>query len=360
MGICRAPRAVFVFALVIAASAAKTVSASAYPEGYRLPFEGKRRITCGPGCGVHNGSTTEAVDFQALDRSSFEILAIAQGIAYQKWHRALGNYLLIDHGAGRWSMNAHLERFLVANGAPVQGGQPVAMTGTTGTGGAGNHLHFEIRENVTGGNFFSGTTISIIDHPGVSYDPNGPRFQKGFAIREPKGILMTHIESFFYDPYYESTSSTATLLQGRNYIITITGTYSLWAPFMWGEWTGDGTTNTCEGKPEQQPMFLSPDRENGPTSHDAEYFYAYPRYTWYGENTCMTGDLRFGRSYSLMMSVDGGRSFSHVEPVGSAFNQSHEYQYRLVGQGHPLEVKRSDVLYTDNNGMLKIVIEAEQ
>lgn len=363
MGARRLSRAAFVFALVLSASAAKTLSASAQPEGYRLPFEDKRRITCGPGCGVHrtrDGSATEAVDFQALDQSSFEILAIAQGVAYQKWQTALGNYLLIDHGAGRWSMYAHLDRFLVANGASVQWGQSVAMTGTTGAGVTGNHLHFEIRENVAGGNFFSGMTIPIIDHPGVSYNPNGPHFRKGFAIGEPKGFMMTLIESFFYDFYYTSASSTATLLQGQNYTITITGTFSYWAPSVWGEWTGNGTTNTCEGKPEQQPMFPSPGRENGPTSNDAGYFYAYPIYTWQGEYTCKTGAQRLGRSYVVEMSLDGGRSFRYIAPVDSGYNQSHAYQYRLVGQGYALEVKIEDVFYTDNNGMLKIEIGAER
>ncbi len=57
-----------------------------------------------------------------------------------------GNYVLIDHGNGEFSMLAHLQQgsLLVKKGDQVKRGQPVAKIGSSGSSN-NPHLHFELR-----------------------------------------------------------------------------------------------------------------------------------------------------------------------------------------------------------------------
>jgi len=56
-----------------------------------------------------------------------------------------GNLVEIDHGAGLATRYAHASVVLVATGALVAAGTPVARVGSTGAS-TGPHLHFEVRE----------------------------------------------------------------------------------------------------------------------------------------------------------------------------------------------------------------------
>jgi murein DD-endopeptidase MepM/ murein hydrolase activator NlpD len=55
-----------------------------------------------------------------------------------------GNTVVIDHGAGLFSLYGHLATMLVDVGATVDRGVTIGRTGTTGLAG-GDHLHFEFR-----------------------------------------------------------------------------------------------------------------------------------------------------------------------------------------------------------------------
>jgi len=59
--------------------------------------------------------------------------------------KAYGNIVVVDHG-GHESMYAHLERGMVKKGQKVAAGQQIALSGDSGSGAHGAHLHFEIRE----------------------------------------------------------------------------------------------------------------------------------------------------------------------------------------------------------------------
>lgn len=262
-----------------------------------------------------------------------------------------GNYVVVDHGDGTSALYLHLQRASVTRGQDVRQGQEVGLSGKTGWTYCVPHLHFQLQQS--GPIWFSQSIPMTFD------DAPGAKFVR-FEDLHSENYTTELVESFFYDPYYALATSATTLHQGSTYTIIITGTFSWWSPTMWGTWTGSGPANLCEGTPEQSPMFQSPGRANGPASSDAEYLYAYPKYHWYGVYTCKTGALRLGRSSSVLMSVDGGRSFAHITPVDGRSNQSHVYQYHLVGRGYPLQVKIEDVLYTDNNGMLRIDIEVEE
>ena len=56
-----------------------------------------------------------------------------------------GLTVVVDHGAGRETLYAHLSTLGVAPGDPVAAGQPIARSGNSGRA-TGAHLHFEARE----------------------------------------------------------------------------------------------------------------------------------------------------------------------------------------------------------------------
>lgn len=56
-----------------------------------------------------------------------------------------GNYVIVDHGNGRYSLYAHLSGFNVQVGQQLKAGQHIGQVGETGNA-EGAHLHFEIRK----------------------------------------------------------------------------------------------------------------------------------------------------------------------------------------------------------------------
>lgn len=57
-----------------------------------------------------------------------------------------GNYCIIDHGNGYWTLYGHSERITVSVGQHVSQGQVLGTVGSTGYS-TGPHLHFEVRLN---------------------------------------------------------------------------------------------------------------------------------------------------------------------------------------------------------------------
>lgn len=63
------------------------------------------------------------------------------------WNSGYGNYILIDHGGGVYSLYGHLSLRVVEVGDKVNKGELIGYVGNTGytLGSTGCHLHFEIR-----------------------------------------------------------------------------------------------------------------------------------------------------------------------------------------------------------------------
>ena len=88
----------------------------------------------------HNG-----VDMAAPGGSP--ILAAYDGeVVASAYSGSMGNYIMIDHGDGLYTIYMHASALYVSKGAEVTKGQKIAAVGTTGRS-TGNHLHFSVRLN---------------------------------------------------------------------------------------------------------------------------------------------------------------------------------------------------------------------
>lgn len=88
----------------------------------------------------HNG-----IDMAAPGGSP--ILAAYDGtVAAADYNSSMGNYVMINHGDGLFTVYMHASKLFVSKGAEVVKGQKIAAVGTTGRS-TGNHLHFSVRLN---------------------------------------------------------------------------------------------------------------------------------------------------------------------------------------------------------------------
>ena len=94
---------------------------------------------------MHNG-----VDFAAPAGSS--ILAAYNGtVVAADYNSTMGNYVMINHGNGLYTIYMHCSSISVSKGQDVTAGTKIAAVGSTGRS-TGNHLHFGVRLN---GNYVS-------------------------------------------------------------------------------------------------------------------------------------------------------------------------------------------------------------
>lgn len=88
----------------------------------------------------HNG-----VDFAAPKGTA--IYAAYDGkVVVATYSSTMGNYVMIDHGDGLYTIYMHASALYVEKGNIVVRGENIAAVGTTGRS-TGNHLHFSVRNN---------------------------------------------------------------------------------------------------------------------------------------------------------------------------------------------------------------------
>ena len=89
---------------------------------------------------MHNG-----IDLAAPTGSA--ILAAYNGkVVAAAYEASMGNYVMIDHGSGLYTLYMHCSSLSVSTGAEVTKGQKIAAVGATGRA-TGPHLHFGVRLN---------------------------------------------------------------------------------------------------------------------------------------------------------------------------------------------------------------------
>lgn len=127
----------------------KKLAFSAGKLAFPLP-ENTYRLTSKFGPRVHpvtgeRGKMHTGMDFGAPRGTSVYAAASGYVIAAQ-FVSGYGNYVIIDHGSGIWTLYAHMSKITTKKGAEVEVGEKIGEVGSTGTS-TGNHLHFEVRKD---------------------------------------------------------------------------------------------------------------------------------------------------------------------------------------------------------------------
>ena len=126
--------------------------------GLIWPCPASKRITSnfGKRNSPTKGASTfhEGIDIGATTGST--VLAAAAGeVVISKYSYSAGNYIMIDHGSGIFTIYMHLSKRNVEVGKEVSQGQKIGEVGSTGYS-TGPHLHFGIRKN---GNYVNPLTF---------------------------------------------------------------------------------------------------------------------------------------------------------------------------------------------------------
>ena len=130
-----------------AAQTYKTVSLGDISFTWPCPASG--RITSGFG-GRKSPTKGASSNHQGIDISAStgtSIVAAAAGeVVIATYSSSAGNYVMISHGGGVYTVYMHASSLLVSQGQSVKKGQTIAKVGSTGYS-TGSHLHFGVRVN---------------------------------------------------------------------------------------------------------------------------------------------------------------------------------------------------------------------
>lgn len=111
------------------------------------PCPSSSRITSGFG-GRSSPTEGASSNHQGIDigaGSGSAILAAASGtVVVSTYSYSAGNYIMINHGGGVYTVYMHCSQLLASEGQQVSQGQTIAKVGSTGYS-TGPHLHFGIR-----------------------------------------------------------------------------------------------------------------------------------------------------------------------------------------------------------------------
>lgn len=116
---------------------------------FKFPLASYTRVSDDYGMRIHPTLGVEqfhnGVDFASPGGTA--IYAAYNGrVVAAAYSATMGNYVMIDHGDGLYTIYMHASALYVAKGDAVAKGDTIAAVGTTGRS-TGNHLHFSVRLN---------------------------------------------------------------------------------------------------------------------------------------------------------------------------------------------------------------------
>lgn len=116
---------------------------------FKFPLKTYKRISDDYGTRMHPILKVEqfhnGIDF-AADKGT-DIYAAYDGVVVAAaYSSTMGNYIMIDHGDGLYTLYMHASVLYVKKDAVVTKGTTIAAVGSTGRS-TGNHLHFSVRKN---------------------------------------------------------------------------------------------------------------------------------------------------------------------------------------------------------------------
>lgn len=117
--------------------------------GFIWPLPASHSITCGfgPRRAPMAGASTyhKGIDIGAPSGSKI-VAAKAGRVVTASYSAGSGNFVMISHGDGIYTIYMHASQLLVSAGTEVSAGTPIALVGSTGIS-TGPHLHFAVTVN---------------------------------------------------------------------------------------------------------------------------------------------------------------------------------------------------------------------
>lgn len=133
-----------------AEKAAAGVEEHPYTGGaFRWPCPSSTRVTSDYGTRVSpmSGASSNHKGIDIGASAGADIIAAANGtVTAASYSSAAGNYVMIDHGGGLYTVYMHASSLLVSPGQTVSAGDVIAKVGSTGIS-TGSHLHFGVSLN---------------------------------------------------------------------------------------------------------------------------------------------------------------------------------------------------------------------
>lgn len=133
-----------------AEKAAAGVEEHPYTGGaFRWPCPSSTRVTSDYGTRVSpmSGASSSHKGIDIGASAGADIIAAADGtVTAASYSSAAGNYVMIDHGGGLYTVYMHASSLLVSPGQTVSAGDVIAKVGSTGIS-TGSHLHFGVSLN---------------------------------------------------------------------------------------------------------------------------------------------------------------------------------------------------------------------
>lgn len=133
-----------------AEKAAAGVEEHPYTGGaFRWPCPSSTRVTSDYGTRVSpmSGASSNHKGIDIGASAGADIIAAADGtVTAASYSSAAGNYVMIDHGGGLYTVYMHSSSLLVSPGQTVSAGDVIAKVGSTGIS-TGSHLHFGVSLN---------------------------------------------------------------------------------------------------------------------------------------------------------------------------------------------------------------------
>ena len=117
--------------------------------GFLWPCPSSTRISSdyGPRTAPTSGASSNHKGIDISASHGAPIVATQNGtVAVAATSPTAGNYVMIDHGAGLYTVYMHCSGFAVSAGQDVIRGDTIAYVGSTGVS-TGNHLHFAVSVN---------------------------------------------------------------------------------------------------------------------------------------------------------------------------------------------------------------------
>ena len=116
---------------------------------FRWPCPSSTRVTSNYGTRVSpmSGASSNHKGIDIGASAGADIIAAADGtVTAASYSSAAGNYVMIDHGGGLYTVYMHASSLLVSPGQTVSAGDVIAKVGSTGIS-TGSHLHFGVSLN---------------------------------------------------------------------------------------------------------------------------------------------------------------------------------------------------------------------